>query len=550
MRKAEKRIAEIRAGYLERVASTWRGFERELVIEMVRGLDEAAFAFTMAPNSVELLREDAYRHNMLFGGASALKPFLDRLKNDEGGVPWGPTSPRLGAMADEHLYNCGKLAMAQRVAELERFGLAEATFLGKDRLILEVVSDAEDYAELKASALLASQAHGRLEARKRQLSVNKPAIAAKLDKHVYAADGWFIGYGTDDDLDEYHQEFAKIQATGTAEAQALPAEAMLGGRTFRDWNEASLTAYGGVLKHIAFATRLMATTPGLDLRNLLTMFARKDDIAKVWEARGENAAWAARVTAGLTLDAEAAAICERDHELPLPYYIDYGRHFVLLPMFGGLMNPCAGLVWHLRREHRTDWDRSVDGREAVFRQELRELFPPPRYEVPNSGVMLRRANGSDLTDVDAAVLDRSTGELVLIQLKWPDIYGRSLAERNSRRLNLLKANDWVEAVSNWVAGRSAGEIATAIGMKPAGKRPPVLLVLARQTARFSSESGYDKRARWMSWPTLVDAYRKAPRAGILALLRHRSAPQRRSRASGTSIHHLPGLTVEIRSTEV
>ncbi|MFN3627829.1 MAG: hypothetical protein ACK4S3_08125 [Parvibaculum sp.] len=69
-----------------------------------------------------------------------------------------------------------------------------------------------------------------------------------------------------------------------------------------------------------------------------------------------------------------------------------------------------------------------------------------RCIVPDRGCNLRKSDGSNVTEVDPAVIDRETSDLCLVQLKWPDIYGRSLIERESGRSNLAKANDWVDRV--------------------------------------------------------------------------------------------------------
>jgi hypothetical protein len=82
-----ERIAEIRSEYLERAAAAWRGRERQLLLELVRGLDEAAFAFTMAPNREQLKRRDEVRHYILRGAASALRPVLESVRDDPGRRP-------------------------------------------------------------------------------------------------------------------------------------------------------------------------------------------------------------------------------------------------------------------------------------------------------------------------------------------------------------------------------------------------------------------------------------------------------------------------------
>lgn len=550
MTRLAERVAEIRAEYLARTTAAWRGREREFVIELVRGLDEAAFAFTMAPNREQLKRQDIVRHHILRGAASALEPFLERLAGDKGGVPWGPTSSQLSSLADQYLASCGEMSAVLRAAMLERYGLAKATFYGSERVALEVASDAKDSEERVAGAWLSHSIRGRSTAEERQLAGRKNEIAHKIDRYVGIHNGWFIRYDNDDELLGYHRRLASIYAAGTAEGRALPREALLGGRPFCEWNESSISAFGRVLHHVAFATRLKATAPSLEMRNLLTIFARKDDVAEVLQEAGETPDGASRVMTGLTLDHGVAAACERDFEIPLPYYVDFGRDFVLLPMFGGLLNACAGLVWHLRRTYRKDWDRAVDGRERVFRDELRALFASDRYIVPARGFRLRRADGTELTDVDAVIADKTTGSLAMVQLKWPDIHGHSLAERNSRRLNLLGANEWVARVSDWIGGRSAREIAAVLGLPEAGDIPPAMLVLTRHAAQFAGEAGQDTRAHWISWPSFVQLISASPGTGIFDLLSKPRAGRDSSRPPQTaaSIHRLPGLTVEIRTT--
>lgn len=550
MHRAEQVISAIRTAYLARTAAASTGYERQFLIELVRGLDEASFAFTMAPNSAQLVRRDAARHLILLGAASALRPLMEGLQDDPGGVPWGPTTPHFSSVADQHLINCGRLAVVQRLAAMERYGLAEATFLSDNHLVLEMASDDDDIAERKAGAWLGALARQRLSMIAARMAAQKAEVAGRIDRYASVQDGWFLRYDPDEETMVYHRDFAEIHNAGTAEGDALPSSALLGGRPFADWNKASISAYGRVLHHIACATRLKARTTGLELRNLLTVFARKEDVAAVWQQSGETAEGAQQIIAGLSLNAETAAGCERDHELPLPYYVDFGRHFVLLPMFGGLMNASAGLTWHLRRTFRRDWDRAVDGREQVFRENLRELFTSPRYTIPDRGFRIRRTDGTELTDIDAVLIDNTTGRLGLVQLKWPDIYGRSLAERNSRRMNLLKANEWVSRVSEWIGSRSSGDVSTALGLGPSGSAAsPVLLVLARHAARFSGETGYDGRAHWESWPRLVQRCLTSREPDFLRMLaRNRGAAKSKRRTPSIDIHEIPGLTVEVRSS--
>lgn len=544
-----QRIAEIRGDYMTRIRTSWRGHERVLMLELVRALDQAAFAFKMAPNRNELLKHDEFRHAILRGAAFALRPLLESLGDDPNPVPWGPTTPNLSTIADQHLGNCGYLAGLERLVALERHGLAETTFTSEDHLIVEVASADDELAELEAGAWLSNLARTRLAAAESRMAAIKHEVAIKIDSYTSVDRGWFLKYDPDWEMIEYYRNYAAILAAGTAEGRALPAGALLGGRSFENWTDTSLKSLGRMLHHIACATRMKATTPHLEMRNLLTVFARKDDVSAIWQEGGETKEWANRIIAGLTLDSEAAVAAERDYEIPVPYYIDFGRHFVLLPIFGGLLNAHAGLVSHLRRVYRTDWDRAVGTRETVFRNDLQELFSPPRYLIAERGMRLRRPNGSELTDLDAIVLDHQTGKLLLIQLKWPDIYGRSLSERNSRRINLLKANEWVSRVNEWIGVRSSRDVAAELGLRAAGPEPPTMLVIARHAVRFSGEKGYDDRAYWISWPDLMQMKSKNPETDLLQLICEETTRRRQASpiiAKSPSIYHLKTLTVEVR----
>jgi hypothetical protein len=120
---------------------------------------------------------------------------------------------------------------------------------------------------------------------------------------------------------------------------------------------------------------------------------------------------------------------------------------------------------------------------------------------------------------------------------------------------LLKANDWVQRISDWVGGRSSADVGVAMGINPTSSLPPSILVVARHAARFSGESAYDARALWVSWPTLAKLTADLPDADIFELLaaEEQRRPSARARAAADSkypvFYHLPGLTVEVHSNK-
>lgn len=534
----------------DRIRRNWVGHERTLLIELVRSLDHIAFAFCMAPNAVNLRRFDAARQYMLKGAAMALSPLLAAIKDQPGNVPWEPTNARMTCIADQYLLHCGQLAYAKRLVEAARYGLAEATLVHEKLLVIEVAADDGEVSDRSAGAWLT--AHMQQSPEVDELVARKRQSRKSIDRYIGIDRGWFVRYDPDARSLLYHHKLAAVRARGIAEGEALPPETLLGGQSFKRWNDAAVAAQGRVLHHVACATRLLATNRQLDLRNLLTVYSRRDDITRVWREAGEDVQRIPTIMSLLTLNAETAAACQENHEIPLPYYVDFGRDFVLLPSFGALLNPCAGLVWNLRKAYRSDWDHGVDGREAVFRDDLQRAFPVPRYEIPQKGFDLYRTNGEKLTDLDAVIIDRHSGALALVQLKWHDIFGRSLRERNSRRLNLVEANKWVGKVADWTSGRSASDVAAALNIGPAAsEEAPKLIVVARHAARFTGEEALDERAAWISWPELMKASAQCEKADVLASI------CRDYQGGGPAINisnvpsqtfQFPEMTVEIRGS--
>lgn len=541
---AEKRLIAQRDRYVECIHKSWRGYERELLISLVRALDVAAYIHHFGGSSVG--GEPGIR---LRGAATALRPLLEAVRNKPGPIPWFPSNPQLTPAFDNHLLACGHFSLAIRLAAMERYGMATARIVSNDRILIEVISDAEEYAELKVQRAAVDRASAAMRARWPNLATELPEVRQRLTRYGRTHMGWFIAYDNDQFLVDHYRTQARIKAAGVVEAEALPAAGMIGGRPFSDWSDASTAAYGTVLHHIDAAGRLRQRKPKLNMRDLLTIYARRDDIVEVLVERGNDQLRAQQLMAGLTLDAEGAAISEERHEIPLPYYIDAGEHFVLLPMFGGLMNPHAGLLDFLRRTYRGDWDRIVDGRENVFREDLRRLLPEPRYKVLEKGLKLRRKDKSTLTDADAVVLDRQTGIVVFVQMKWYDVYGFSLAERDSRRENLLtKGNEWVDKVHKWIDGRTCAEISRTYGWGEAADSAPQLLVMARHSSQFTGETRYDTRASWTSWHALTEEMNDAACDGFsAAIAASRTRKLDRNDSGGTSIIEVPGITVEVRT---
>lgn len=496
--EAERTIARELRSFQERAAAMWLGREKEAIIAVVRALDSIAVSriHRLETHDTEDVKRENGRFFATMGAAAALRPFLTAVHSQRGGVPWGPMAPETINFAYSYLDCCGKLTHLSRMAALEHYGLASTSRSSAGHVRIKVRQGTSEL-----SLLAALEATRRSTPREDDpTSAAKERLATRMIGYVDTSDEWFIRYDNDMEVVSAYREEAHRYGTHFLEAEAFPDDVVIGGRSFGAWKEACDHALGRILSHIDFSTMLRQKNPGIALGNVLTIFARRADVDAVWLEAGLARDLVRPTMHALTLEVDGLDDWEQAYETPSPFYVGLGKDFVLLPCFGALNNPYFALFRHLRRIHKSDWDRAVDRREAVFRADLAEAFPEPHFLVPPHGFQLRRDDGSKLTDLDAIVVDRRSGTLAIIQLKWHDIFGRSLAERESRRRNIGKANEWVERVNSWVDGRSSAAVASALGLGVEGSEmAPLLYVVARYAARFSGDRGQDPRAAWLGW---------------------------------------------------
>ena len=530
----------------------WKGRERIGVWEIVRAADYAAFL--QKYNEVD---QPTYERQwrILRGVAPALAALMPSMKAAPGeGLPKFASFPQIADWTDNVLDELGKAGMMHRLASLARYGLAKCTMLDQSNMKIEIQRDYAESMDRAASRWLEAEMKRRIR-EKLEPRLEPEKVVQLLDSTSAIQEGWIISYEGHEDLLAAYQDLALVEVLGCHEQEALPNEAEIGGRFFAEWRGVCVTWLSRVFNHIAYATRLRSQNSDLMLRNMFAIPVLKDDLRDVWIEAGEQPERVAQTLSHLTLDATSTAMWMRHHEIPAPLYVDVGGGWVLIASFGGILNPVTGLVRSLRMRHRTEWDRAVGKRERDFRDDFENHFRGPRFVVPDHGFKLRRDDGSLITDVDAVVLDREQGTLALLQLKWLDIFGMSPRERESRRLNLLSANDWVERVVNWMNGRKTGEICRALGIERVDSdKPPVVMVVARYMTRFSRNAPLDGRAAWVAWPEIVrmrveEKEISDPLSEILSRFKAAGTLDREEYESD-AVYGLRDLTVHVSATDL
>jgi len=482
----------------EKAATQWADHEQHAVIYIVRALEVA-----VGVNQSEYLLRNDEKLYAGYGATAALKPFLEKINDLPGPIPWMPSSPESSKFAFSYLIICGKLSYLYRLASLERFGLSR-TYLTPNGPTIEIETSTIELAQTTAIKLAAAPPDPKIHKGAIIKRQNK-MLSKKMHQYVDTENEWFIRYNNDQSIVKLYQKKAANYAAQFLEKEALPDDAIVGDRKFSEWKKACEYALGRILCHIDFARILKKKNPKIELTNINTIYVRKEDIEAVWLESGLPRDRIKTTMDALTIKANDLDLWEKDFEIPCPFYIEYSKDFLLLPCFGAIANPYFALFRHLRSTYAADWDRAVDQRENIFRSELSKVFPKSHYLIPPTGYKLRRDNNTTLTDVDAIIIERRSGAVALVQLKWHDIVGRSISQRDSRRKNILVANTWIERVSTWIDGRSSSSILTQLGIKneQQSAEAPKLYVIARYTARFTGECMQDQRATWMGWHEML-----------------------------------------------
>ncbi|MEN3067550.1 hypothetical protein [Uliginosibacterium sediminicola] len=513
---AELLISREISAFQERVLKNWRGHEKEGLYELVRALDVIAVG-RMLRAEVAQEAERPHEHHCLVGAAVALRPFISAIQGTGGGVPFAPTNTTYSEFAHSYLDACGRLSNLKRLASLEKHGVARTQIISPNHLVIRLKPDSLEWAAREAIFHLRSRYKRDGIDSVAPNEIDWDGLRQRMSSYVDVASEWFIRYDNDWEIVLAYRDAARDFGIGYFESEALPDDVALGGRTFGEWKAACEQALGRVLCHIDFALLLAKKNPIVDLRNVLTIFVRKDDVAEVWQEAGLQAQRIQPTLNALSLNMESIGDWEDCFETPATYYIDFGKDFYLLPCFGAISNPYFALFRHLRRVHEKEWSSGVDRREQVFRQDLATAFPAPRFSIPEHGVKLRRPNGSVLTDIDAVIFDNETGSIALIQLKWHDVFGRSVREWASRKRNLDIANAWVDKVMDWIGSQNAADVAAKLGFRgPRSNFAPQVYVLARYSAAFSGECAQDNRATWLGWPELLHGLENAEGADPIA----------------------------------
>lgn len=427
------------------------------------------------------------------------------------GVPATESTPHTQRVAMSVMHAAGRHVILTDTAERVRHGLVAAR-LDADGITLGI-----------AEATLIDFFHdqvdrGRLtELRARFFPEDGPAdreaaltLRAEMAAQTFRWElpiGVMVGYGSTPNIDSY---FAKLQWSKVLEWRdeaGIHPDAALPGCTGADLIATVTVMLSFYLKHIIFVEEARKRFADVNHHMSLTIWKTRDELVASLVAAGSPHDIAETVVDFITVRAEDAPFFLAERTPFVPLLIEIVEGYLLTPASAVFQNPFSNIrslrdattpgVGHAVRVHRENW----------MADDLYALFQGTRYQRVQGQTKLR-SKGRTVTDIDAAIFDWVSGELVLFQLKWQDFASANIRTQKSKAKNFVHGvESWADKVTGWINEHGVSTLCQSLQIKlPAGAAPSAIRLwgVGRSNARFGS-LGYPSGTKVLAltWPQLI-----------------------------------------------
>jgi hypothetical protein len=245
------------------------------------------------------------------------------------------------------------------------------------------------------------------------------------------------------------------------------------------------------LKHIRFAVIAHQTRPDIDIRKSLTIWGLLSDI--VSSASDFLDMPLERVRSALAVltvkPHEGSLFVNRTTPL-IPLLIDMGNGHVLRPASCVTRNVLDTVIPIARHRDPNGYKNIIQPREDWLRSQLYAAFHGSRLATVNGNTKLNE-NGRTVTDVDAAILDVTCGEMAIFQLKWQDYSTNDVKELRSKAANFVtEVEEWARRVNSWIASRSIADVMSAFRLNVRKHGMPIRIFLFAISRHVCRTQGY------------------------------------------------------------
>jgi hypothetical protein len=487
------------------------GFEcGAILVEACRCLDHAHVVQMMTPHEHAWLPPQDF--DIIVRGWNVLLSLLLERMGGYSGVPMGESTPELRQMAMSLLHAAGRYVLMSRTAEMVRHGMV--TGVTSDAKIEVWISERaasdhfHDLADLNRLAQL--QAKATRAHRPDPQGAEGRRIVGRMAALTFPWDtpkGRMVGYTTTPEIDDFFLRSAADSAVlWSAEAGISPL-AQLGGCSGEDLTTVVQLLLSFYIKHVMFVEEAIKRHAGVNQHMSLTIWKLRPELVDSLVSAGAPVGVAEAALDLITVRPADAPFFMGEHTPGVPLAIEIADGYLLTPISGIFRNP----LHHIRmlREAASPGLQNAirEPRERWMAEDLYRLFLGDRYQRVEAQTRLRR-NGQTVTDIDAAVFDNVTGELVLFQLKWQDFRTSSVRAQRSKAKNFTdQVESWGTKTTLWIDQFGVAALCKALKIKlPRGELPTLvrLWAIGRSNARFQSY-GYTvgPQVLVLAWPQFV-----------------------------------------------
>jgi len=499
-----------------KLVASFQADKRYALLEIIRAMDIYFwYVLSLKDNSTEQEESSARRYLHQFGSSKALSLFVGEHCNNTG-APLVQSTKELQQWAEAVIWHSGYLGMCEMIIDLARYGLAELSMPSDTEIRVAVrgkyagieLIEREEFVILGKLAVEMDVEERSLILPQREEMIKRMSNLVKPWKQHY------IQYKTAPDIDAYYEKLGLLWTRANCiAADSFSGDATFGGLPYNLYKAVVAIMVGWMWKHIDFCQALWKKHPNLELRNILTI-TRNYDLQYGYLAGALDVCIeeVAQALSSITLTPNNKFFHLSAPRTYIAPVIQISSDSIVCPLAGMLSgSPFYFMLAELRRQFPEDWDRAVNTREDLFRNDLRFLFPGEYMFIAKKPIKIK-TDKRTLTDIDAVVFDQRNGTLGLFQLKWQDLIGTSMRKRETKKRNLLaETNSWIDKVSIWLANKEPDEIAQAFSIEQFTKinvSKVLLFILGRYYVHFSVDEPPDSRAAWGMWPQVLRLYKE------------------------------------------
>ncbi len=439
--------------------------------------------------------------------------FYDDTCDNEGMLLFSSTK-QFEEWSNAVLMKCGKMGYCEKLIRLYNSGIIDIVKIDDRNYDVKTIVKyvGLEYLETKEHYWITEQIVASQKKYIEQLSAKRKYIFKKMTKLVYQWRTDYIGYNADPEVDEYYQMLGELRLERMIGIDNFAPHSLFGGYTFSTYCKLVAVLMGLALKHIDFCLALLEKYENqrINICNILTIWSVKDEfISDIANALNINRNEVETILTALTLSNTNLKTHCVEPDSPFAPYIKIGNNMFLRSISGMLNTPIKFMLKELRRLYPQDWDKAVQLRERIFRDELYQLFPEKIKKI-NYNIFLRREDGTVITDIDATLIDLDAGVIGLFQLKWNEhfiLYGRE----HKKVSFYQECNEWIINVLEWFNNKLPQEISMQFGIKRSMLnliKEIKLFILGRNYAHFSGDEKPSDKAAWGLWPQAVRIFKE------------------------------------------